>query len=134
MSNFGISSISSQNGREENISSVTEITCQPWLFEPRIKLKLANVVSKYSDISLELQQITGDCKLWFQSSYVVYVLAYQCTTGTYCLLQTVASKGTFCMCFRFLYIVYVQPLPCGRDTVVMYEKWISWALQADELV
>ena len=85
----------------------------------------------YIQVSFGPQQITVECKLWFQSSYM-YLLSRHWTTTTCCLLQAVVSNGIYILCFRFLYVAYMHPLSCGRDIFVAYEKRNIWFPQADE--
>ena len=41
------------------------------------------------------------------------------------------DKYFFCMYFLFLYVAYIETLPCRRDTFVTYEKRISCVTQTD---
>ena len=79
----------------------------------------------YIEVSFGPQQITVECKLWFP-------LIIICSKSPLNHTRAALSTGMFFTCFCFLYVACMQPLSCGRDIFVAYEKRISWFPQADE--
>jgi len=63
----------------------------------KVEIRICGIKVFYEYASFVPQIITFECKLWYQSSYLMYVVTRHWTKRKSCLLGSVVSNGMFCI-------------------------------------